>query len=53
MKPMWFHPMYNDIMDELEYAAPVGFDSVCLSEHHSTGYNLQRPDLNGEDHERP
>jgi alkanesulfonate monooxygenase SsuD/methylene tetrahydromethanopterin reductase-like flavin-dependent oxidoreductase (luciferase family) len=32
--------MYNDFMDELEYAAEVGFDAVCVNEHHSNGYGL-------------
>ena len=27
-------------MDELEYAADVGFDAVCVNEHHSNGYGL-------------
>jgi alkanesulfonate monooxygenase SsuD/methylene tetrahydromethanopterin reductase-like flavin-dependent oxidoreductase (luciferase family) len=34
------HGMYNDFMDELEYAAEVGFDAVCVNEHHSNGYGL-------------
>jgi alkanesulfonate monooxygenase SsuD/methylene tetrahydromethanopterin reductase-like flavin-dependent oxidoreductase (luciferase family) len=32
--------MYNDFMDELEYAAECGFDAVCVNEHHSNGYGL-------------
>ena len=32
--------MYNDFMDELEYAASCGFDAVCVNEHHSNGYGL-------------
>jgi alkanesulfonate monooxygenase SsuD/methylene tetrahydromethanopterin reductase-like flavin-dependent oxidoreductase (luciferase family) len=32
--------MYNDFMDELEYAAKVGFDAICVNEHHSNGYGL-------------
>ncbi len=32
--------MYNDFMDELEYAADCGFDAVCVNEHHSNGYGL-------------
>ena len=34
------HHMYNDFIDELEYAAEVGFDGVCVNEHHSNGYGL-------------
>jgi alkanesulfonate monooxygenase SsuD/methylene tetrahydromethanopterin reductase-like flavin-dependent oxidoreductase (luciferase family) len=34
------HHMYNDFMDELEYAAEVGLDGVCVNEHHSNGYGL-------------
>jgi len=32
------HLMYNDFMDELEFAADCGFDAVCVNEHHSNGY---------------
>ena len=32
--------MYNDFMDELEYAADCGFDAICVNEHHSNGYGL-------------
>jgi alkanesulfonate monooxygenase SsuD/methylene tetrahydromethanopterin reductase-like flavin-dependent oxidoreductase (luciferase family) len=32
--------MYNDFMDELEYAAECGFDAICVNEHHSNGYGL-------------
>ncbi len=38
--PKRAHHMYNDFMDELEYAADVGFDAVCVNEHHSNGYGL-------------
>ncbi|MSO77476.1 MAG: LLM class flavin-dependent oxidoreductase [Alphaproteobacteria bacterium] len=34
------HIMYNDFMDELEYAAEMGFDAVCVNEHHANGYGL-------------
>jgi len=34
------HLMYNEFIDELEYAAEVGFDGVCVNEHHSNGYGL-------------
>ncbi len=38
--PKRAHHMYNDFMDELEYAALCGFDAVCVNEHHSNGYGL-------------
>ena len=42
------HHMYNDFIDELEYAAEVGFDGVCVNEHHSNGYGLMpSPNLIG------
>lgn len=38
--PKRAHGMYNDFMDELEYAADCGFDGICVNEHHSNGYGL-------------
>ena len=38
--PKRAHLMYNDFMDEMEYAADCGFDAVCCNEHHSNGYGL-------------
>lgn len=32
--------MYNDFMDELEFAAQCGLDAICVNEHHSNGYGL-------------
>jgi hypothetical protein len=34
------HELYNEFMDELEYAAELGFDGVCVNEHHQNGYGL-------------
>ena len=34
------HDMYNEFMDEMEFAAEVGFHGVCVNEHHSNGYGL-------------
>ncbi len=34
------HRLYNEFMDELEYAASLGFDAVCVNEHHANGYGL-------------
>ncbi len=39
-KPERAHHMYNDFMDELEFAADCGFDAICVNEHHSNGYGL-------------
>ena len=39
-EPERAHRMYNDFMDEMEYAAAVGLDAVCCNEHHSNGYGL-------------
>lgn len=38
--PARAHRMYNDFLDELELAAEVGFDGICVNEHHSNGYGL-------------
>src|SRR6201985_271249 len=38
--PRRAHLIYNDFMDELEFAADRGFDAVCVNEHHSNGYGL-------------
>ncbi|HYM33447.1 MAG TPA: LLM class flavin-dependent oxidoreductase [Candidatus Cybelea sp.] len=38
--PARVHVFYNEFMDELEYAAEMGFDAVCVNEHHSNGYGL-------------
>ena len=34
------HRMYNDFLDELEHAAELGFDGICVNEHHQNGYGL-------------
>ena len=38
--PRRAHHMYNDFMDELEFASQCGLDGVCVNEHHSNGYGL-------------
>jgi len=38
--PALAHGMYNEFMDELEHAAEVGFDGVCVNEHHQNAYGL-------------
>ena len=34
------HALYNRYLDELEYADEVGFDGVCVNEHHQNAYGL-------------
>ena len=34
------HILYNRYLDELEYAEEVGFDGICVNEHHSNAYGL-------------
>lgn len=34
------HRMYNEFLDEMEFAAQCGFDAVCVNEHHANGYGL-------------
>ena len=34
------HHMYNDFLDELEYAEAMGFDAVCVNEHHGNAYGM-------------
>jgi alkanesulfonate monooxygenase SsuD/methylene tetrahydromethanopterin reductase-like flavin-dependent oxidoreductase (luciferase family) len=38
--PVAAHAMYNDYLDEMEFAADVGFDGVCVNEHHANGYGM-------------
>ena len=32
--------VYNDYLDELEYADQIGFDGICVNEHHQNAYGL-------------
>jgi alkanesulfonate monooxygenase SsuD/methylene tetrahydromethanopterin reductase-like flavin-dependent oxidoreductase (luciferase family) len=34
------HQAYNDYLDELEYADELGFDGICVNEHHANAYGL-------------
>lgn len=34
------YPLYNRYLDELAYADQLGFDGVCVNEHHQTAYGL-------------
>ncbi len=38
--PARAHHMYNDFLDELELASEVGFDGICVNEHHANAYGL-------------
>ena len=32
--------VYNEYLDELEFAETMGFDGICVNEHHSNAYGL-------------
>jgi alkanesulfonate monooxygenase SsuD/methylene tetrahydromethanopterin reductase-like flavin-dependent oxidoreductase (luciferase family) len=32
--------LYNEFLDELEFAEQVGFDGLCVNEHHNNAYGL-------------
>ncbi|HSR76199.1 MAG TPA: LLM class flavin-dependent oxidoreductase, partial [Xanthobacteraceae bacterium] len=34
------HQVYNDYLDQLEFAERAGFDGICVNEHHQNGYGL-------------
>lgn len=38
--PQLGHELYNRYLDELEYAEQVGFDGICVNEHHQTAYGM-------------
>lgn len=38
--PVKAHAMYNEFLDELEFAAEAGFDGICVNEHHSNAYGM-------------
>lgn len=40
------HRLYNRYLDEVRYADELGFDGVCLNEHHQNAYgNMPSPNL--------
>ena len=44
--PQIGHDAYNRYLDELIYAEEVGFDGVCVNEHHQNAYgNMPSPNL--------
>lgn len=38
--PKIFHRLYNDYMDQLEFADRMGFDAVGVNEHHQNAYGM-------------
>ncbi|WP_439815016.1 LLM class flavin-dependent oxidoreductase [Zavarzinia sp. CC-PAN008] len=38
--PVKGHDVYNEYLDQLEYAESVGFDGIGINEHHQNGYGL-------------
>jgi alkanesulfonate monooxygenase SsuD/methylene tetrahydromethanopterin reductase-like flavin-dependent oxidoreductase (luciferase family) len=39
-EPQKGHFLYHEFLDELEHAERVGFDGLCVNEHHSNAYGL-------------
>jgi len=38
--PVRGNHMYNEYLDELEFADAVGFDGICVNEHHQNAYGM-------------
>jgi len=38
--PIEGHALYNRYLDELEYGEELGFDGVCVNEHHQNAYGI-------------
>ena len=38
--PQKAHELYNEFLDELEFADQMGFDGTCVNEHHQNAYGL-------------
>ena len=38
--PAICHQLYNDSLDELEFADRMGYDAICVNEHHQNAYGL-------------
>lgn len=34
------HYLYNEYLDELEFADKMGFDGICVNEHHANAYGF-------------
>jgi len=44
--PVKGHQLYNRYLDELEYAEELGFDGICVNEHHQNSYGtMPAPNL--------
>ena len=44
--PQLGHPLYNRYLDELELADQLGFEGICVSEHHQNAYgNMPSPNI--------
>ncbi|MQF68805.1 LLM class flavin-dependent oxidoreductase [SAR202 cluster bacterium AD-804-J14_MRT_500m] len=38
--PVKGHQLYNEYMDQLEFAEQMGYDGICVNEHHNNAYGL-------------
>jgi alkanesulfonate monooxygenase SsuD/methylene tetrahydromethanopterin reductase-like flavin-dependent oxidoreductase (luciferase family) len=38
--PQRGHHLYNEYLDELEFAEKMGMDGICVNEHHANAYGL-------------
>ena len=38
--PVKANELYNEYLDELEFADQVGFDGICVNEHHNNAYGI-------------
>jgi len=38
--PKKAHEYYNETLDELVYASEMGFDGICVNEHHQNAYGI-------------
>src|SRR5579864_2819212 len=38
--PLRGHNLYNEFLDEIEFADKMGFDGVCVNEHHANAYGM-------------
>ena len=38
--PATMHELYNTSLDELEFADQMGYDAICVNEHHQNAYGL-------------
>ena len=38
--PVKANQLYNEYLDELEFADQVGFDGICINEHHNNAYGI-------------